>query len=671
MSEFRNRAVGASFAIACVAQVVFAIAAAKAADAPVRVAAPALSSPAYDWNGFYVGGQLGYGLGSVTSTLFDPFASSMTNSFGSMFAGVHGGYNYVFPSRLMLGIEGDVSFANFYVDSRIAFRPTTTNTVVSEEIDAVATLRGRIGYAFDRFLVYGTGGFAWSQARLQEDPGIIREQDKFIRTRGGWTAGGGVEFAIAPQWSARLEYLYDRFDGIFGVFPSTNAYGSSYSLQTWRLGLSRKLGGNGDSAPVAAKDSWPIASSDWNVHGQATFIGQGYPQVHSPYQGQNSLSGAAQYQNTTSATAFLGLRLPDNTEFYINPELMQGSGLSQTFGLGGYSNGEAQKSGFPVPRANIARVFLKHTIGFGGEQETVEDGPNQLPGKQDISRLTLVAGKMAVIDLFDGNTYSHDPRRDFLNWNLYCCGSYDLTMDKVGYSWGAYAELNQKFWALRAGYFLLPTSSNVDSFDMHIPSRGQYIAELELRYSLWSQPGKFRVMGYVNRGNAGGYADAVALPVTSPNYPDITLTRRVRTNPGVAVNIEQAINDQLGVFGRASVGGGQTEKLGWTDVDASVSGGAVLKGAAWGRPDDRVGIGGIVDALSRNARTYFADGGLGILIGDGALNYRHEKILEAFYAYAINQYLTASLDYQFVTNPAYNADRGPVSIFATRLHAEF
>ena len=276
-----------------------------------------------------------------------------------------------------------------------------------------------------------------------------------------------------------------------------------------------------------------------------------------------------------------------------------------------------------------------------------------------------------MIDFFDGNTYSHDPRRDFLNWNMYCCGSYDLTMDKVGYTWGAYAELNQKYWAIRAGYFLLPTSSNVNSFDTHIPSRGQYIAELELRYSMWSQPGKLRVMGYVNRGNAGGYADAVALPIGSDNYPDITLTRRVRSNPGGAINIEQAITEQLGVFSRASLGGGQTEKLGWTDCDASFSVGAVLKGAAWGRPNDRVGVGGIIDALSPAARRYFAAGGLGILIGDGQLNYRQEKILETFYAYSVNPWVTVSIDYQFITNPAYNADRGPVSILAGRLHAEF
>ena len=378
-----------------------------------------------------------------------------------------------------------------------------------------------------------------------------------------------------------------------------------------------------------------------------------------------------QFKNTTSATAFLGLRLPDGTELYVNPELMQGSGLSETFGLGGYSNGEAQKSGFPVPRVNIARAFLRHTIGLGGEQETIQDGPNQLAGKQDISRLTLIAGEMSVIDFFDGNTYSHDPRRDFLNWNMYCCGSYDLTMNKVGYTWGAMAELNQKHWAFRAGYFLLPTTSNVNSFDNRIPSRGEYIAELELRYSIGSQPGKLRLLGWINRGVAGSYTEAVGLPPTSTNYPDITLTRRVRSDPGYALNIEQAINDDLGVFSRASWGRGQTEKLGWTDCDASISLGAVLRGTSWGRPDDRIGLGGVIDALSREARSYFAAGGLGILIGDGQLNYRQEKILEVFYAYSLNPSITLSLDYQFITNPAYNADRGPVSIFAGRLHAEF
>ena len=628
--------------------------------------------PIYDWSGPYLGGHLGYGRGGAASgTAFDPDATSGSNAFGSSFAGVQAGYNVVFPSRLFLGVEADVSFANFYLDDQITAR-STSRSVITDSLDYVGRARGRVGYAFDRWLIYGTGGFAWSQSRIVESPGSAGNDDTALRTHVGWVVGGGAELAIAPQWSARLEYLYDRFGSVSATLPSGTRYESAFNLQTLRLGLNRKLDPDANNTAIAKpSDGWPIQSIDWNVHGQMTFIGQGYPSVHSPYEGQNSLSGAKQFKNTTSATAFLGLRLGDNTEFYVNPELMQGSGLSETYGLGSYSNGEAQKSGFPLPRSNSARVFIRHTFGLGGEQEAIEDGPNQLASKQDISRITVVVGKISAIDFFDGNTYSHDPRRDFLNWNMYCCGSYDLTMDKVGYTWGGYAELNQKDWAFRAGYFLLPTSSNQNSFDTNIPTRGQYVAELELRYSLWSQPGKLRLMGYLSRGNAGSYAEAVALPLTSPNYPDITLTRRVRNNPGFAVNVEQAITDQLGIFSRYSLGAGQTEKLGWTDCDASFSVGAVLKGASWGRPDDRIGIGGVIDALSPAARSYFAAGGLGILIGDGQLNYRNEKILEAFYAYSVSSGVTVTFDYQAIANPAYNADRGPVSIFSTRLHAEF
>jgi high affinity Mn2+ porin len=629
---------------------------------------PSIPAALPDWAGPYVGGHLGYGRGRVASTLTDVGAVSSTNSFGSLFAGVHGGYNVTFASRFVAGLEADVSFANFSWDDQIAAR-ARSDSIISEEIDYIARVRGRFGYAFDRLLVYGTGGFAWSQARLFERPGAVGDEDKRLRTRTGWVAGAGAELVLTPEWSGRLEYLYDHLGGISETFPLGARYESAFNLHTVRLGLSRKLGSYGDGK--SGTDTGDFSALDWNVHGQTTIIGQGYPSFRSPYEGTNSLTGNRQIKNTSSATAFVGVRLPQGTEFYVNPELMQGGGLSDTFGLGGYSNGEAQKSGFPVPRANIARAFVKHTFGLGGEQETVADGANQLAGKQDISRITVAAGKFSVIDYFDGNVYSHDPRRDFLNWNMYCCGSYDLTMDKVGYTWGAYAELNQKYWAFRTGYFLLPTVSNVNTFDMHIPERGQYLAELELRYSLWSQPGKLRLMGYLSRGNAGSYAEAVALPVTSPDYPDIALTRRARNNPGFVVNLEQAITDDLGVFSRASLGSGRTEKMGWTDCDVSFSLGTVLKGTTWGRPDDRIGVGGAVNGLSPQARSYFAAGGLGILIGDGQLNYRTERAVEAFYAYAVNAALTVTADYQFIQNPAYNADRGPVSIFSGRMHAEF
>jgi high affinity Mn2+ porin len=111
--------------------------------------------------------------------------------------------------------------------------------------------------------------------------------------------------------------------------------------------------------------------------------------------------------------------------------------------------------------------------------------------------------------------------------------------------------------------------------------------------------------------------------------------------------------------------------MAFTDIDRSVSLGAVAKGAAWGRPDDRIGVAGAVNALSGPHRDFIAAGGLGVLIGDGRLNYHPERVLEAYYAIGLSKWATLTLDYQYLVNPAYNADRGPVSIYATRFHAGF
>jgi high affinity Mn2+ porin len=654
------------------------IALAARADADdVSAASPVQAPPAlasyYDWNGFYVGGHAADSLGRGTSTLSNPNPTSVGDSFGSLYGGVQAGYNYVFPSRLLLGAEADITFPNFqtYADGLIFTEGTVQGTTVTDRIDYIATLRGRVGYGFDHWLIYGTGGFAWSQARFGESPGVASDEDKILLTRTGWALGLGAEVAIAPDWTARIEYLYDRFGTVAGAFPSGTGYRSVFDINTLRFGLNYKLGSAGAAtAENASSDPWPIARDNWSIHGQFTFIEQGYPAFRSPYEGANSLAGTSQAQNTVSATAFVGFRPWDGTEIYVNPEISQGFGLSTTHGIAGFPNFEAQKASFPVPRFDMARAYMQQTFGLGGEQEIIEDGANKIAGKQDISRVTLIAGRFAVTDFFDNNAYAHDGRTQFFNWNIDCCGSYDWTMDQISYTWGAMAELNQKFWAVRAGYFLVPVVSNSDDFDMHFP-RGEYIGELELRYALFSEPGKLRLMAWANRANMGSYADALAEPITTPNYPDITLVRAVRTNYGFAANLEQAMTADLGVFARASWSPGLDEIIGWTDCDESVSSGAVLKGTLWGRPNDSIGVAGVIEGLSGEARAYFAAGGLGILIGDGALNYQPEKILEAYYSYSLNKWSSLTFDYQFVDDPAYNADRGPVHIFSGRLHAEF
>jgi high affinity Mn2+ porin len=200
------------------------------------------------------------------------------------------------------------------------------------------------------------------------------------------------------------------------------------------------------------------------------------------------------------------------------------------------------------------------------------------------------------------------------------------------------------------------------------------VAELEERYSPFGQPGKLRLGMFANSGNTGNYDQALAIEDANPALDINAVMASIRHDNlkyGFYLNLEQQIAADVGLFARASWNDGQNEILSFTDIDRSVSGGLSIKGRAWGRPNDTIGIGGAVNGLSDAHRAFLAAGGNGLLIGDGHLNYRPEQILETYYAYAIAYNFTVTADYQLITNPAYNADRGPVSIFSGRLHGEF
>ncbi len=249
-------------------------------DVMLTKAAPASSNgwAADNWTGFYVGGHVAGSQGRGTSTLSDPNPFSVGDSFGSLYGGVQAGYNYVFPSRLLLGAEADITFPNFqtYADGLIFTGGTAQGTTVTDQIDYIATLRGRFGYAFDHWLIYATGGFAWSQARFGET-NASGDEDLILLTRTGWTLGLGAEVAIAPDWTVRIEYLYDRFGAAAGVFPSGTGYQSVFDIDTLRVGLNYKLGVSDADITARSSDLWPIARGNWNIHGQFTAIEQGYP----------------------------------------------------------------------------------------------------------------------------------------------------------------------------------------------------------------------------------------------------------------------------------------------------------------------------------------------------------------------------------------------------------
>jgi high affinity Mn2+ porin len=405
----------------------------------------------------------------------------------------------------------------------------------------------------------------------------------------------------------------------------------------------------------------------YSAHAQATMVLEAHDQFPSPYEGQNSLRSKDIDPTSLTATLFLDTRLWHGGDFVFNPELAGGLGFSNTMGMAGFPNGEITRIGLPQPTPYFARAFFRQTFGMGGGEETVEDGVNQIAGKRDVDRFTISVGKMAASDFFDDNLYSHDPRRQFLNWSLMYDGAWDYPANVRGYTYGYVTELNHESWALRYGAFAEPLVANGAEFDPHFLKANGQIIELEKRYKCFDRPGKVHLDAFLNHAHMGNYSEAIA---EMPFSPQIADTRAYRFKYGYTANIEQEITDDLGFFGRAGWNDGHSESWAFTEIDRSISFGFALKGRRWARPEDVCGIGYVCNGLSESHRDYLAHGGYGFIIGDGALNYGHEQILETYYCASVSKNIFITGDFQEALNPAYNRDRGPVSIFTLRVHLE-
>ena len=424
----------------------------------------------------------------------------------------------------------------------------------------------------------------------------------------------------------------------------------------------------------------------WNFHAQNTDIVQYHPGFTAPYSGPNSLSSASEVKETVSLDVILGLRLWGGAEVHVDGLMWQGFGFSDAHGIDGFPNGEAFRLGTDVPNGSISRLFLRQTIGLGGEQETVEDDQFQLAGKRDISRITLTVGRLSAKDIFDNNAYANDPRSQFMSWAFMANQAWDYPGDSLGYITGLAAELNQPKWALRYGFFQMPKVSNGLSAEDRIlkwpydSSAGSgpfleawgMVTELERRYTIGSHPGTVRVLAFLNRAHMGSYQEAVDNAERTGLPADIVATENgYRLKYGFGLNIEQEIVKNIGVFSRLGWSDGNNEAWVFSDVDRTATLGLSVKGEAWRRPNDTFGLAGAFDGISKVHQEFFAAGGLGILAGDGGLNYGWEQILETYYDLAIWKSVHATLDYQFVNHPAFNRDRGPVSVFGARLHWQF
>lgn len=423
------------------------------------------------------------------------------------------------------------------------------------------------------------------------------------------------------------------------------------------------------ATPVATDENMPTPES-WALHGQVTNVTQHHARFASPYSGANSLSGGGRTEETTDISVYIGRSLWEGAELWINPELDQGFGLDNTVGAAGFPSGEAYKLGANTPYWRIPRAFIRQVISLGGSTEAVEGVANQLAGTKAADNITLTIGKFSVIDIFDTNLYAHDPRADFLNWSVISSGAFDYAADSWGYTYGAAAEWTQSWWTIRGGLFQLSKVPNGKVIGFH-PEQFMAVAEVEERHQWLGHPGKFKLLGYINRGNMASYSDAMKLAVQTNTVPDVFPVRRVSTRPGLSLNLEQEVTSDLGIFARLSLNDGRKEAYEFTEINQSLSLGLSLKGHRWGRSEDAFGIAAAVNKLSNDAKRFFSAGGIGILIGDGQLNYRPEQVLEAYYSMHIYTGTNLSLGFQRMTNPAYNTDRGPVNIGSIRLHAEF
>jgi high affinity Mn2+ porin len=410
------------------------------------------------------------------------------------------------------------------------------------------------------------------------------------------------------------------------------------------------------------------AEEEWSLHFQTTVIIQGKGSMDSPYSGPNSLSANRENATSLTSTLFLGRRLWPNAALYIDPEVSGGSGLSRTLGIAGFPNGETTRVATTSPRGYIARLYLEQSFDLGDESEPVAPEKNQLGGRQCTERLTFTAGKLSATDIFDDNTYSHDPRTQFMNWSLMTNGAWDYPADTRGYTYGGAVELTLKTWAVRYGLFAMPEVANGAIFDHSLAHAHGQTLELEYDYSIFERPGKLRLMGYLNNAHMGNYRKTIENPAFNL---DITQSRSYSVKYGVTLNGEQKITEELGFFIRAGWNDGKTETFAFTEIDRSFQAGLSCQGSWWSRPEDTLGLAVVVNGLSKDHHDYLAAGGLGFILGDGRLTYGPETIFEAYYQARFMKSLFVSLDFQFVSDPGYNRDRGPVSIIGLRVHVEF
>ena len=411
------------------------------------------------------------------------------------------------------------------------------------------------------------------------------------------------------------------------------------------------------------------------ISGQANIILQWHGSFPAKYPGPDSLRSTPENATSKVYTLYLGYELTPTTEVFLDIESAGGHGLSNSLGLAGITNLDVVRNTTLSQDPYVARLMLRQVIPLTDER--IESDRDQLHLATSIParRIEFRVGKFGMADFFDVNTWGSDSHLQFLNWTVDNNGAYDYAANTRGYTDGVLIEYDDHWWTLRFAEALMPKVANGIHLDADLARARSENLEFEARGKLVAhRAGTVRLLSYLNHADMGNYREAVddflAGPDTSP--PNITSTRRQgRHKYGFGLNFEQDVNSQAGIFGRLGWSDGHNESFAYTEDDRTLELGAFITGDSWNRHNDRAGVTFVANGIAAAHQQYLALGGLGFLLGDGALTYGPEKIFEGFYTAHLWRGFFASFDLQHINNPGYNQDRGPVTVPGLRFHVDF
>jgi hypothetical protein len=458
------------------------------------------------------------------------------------------------------------------------------------------------------------------------------------------------------------------------------------------LSTAAQAGGDPPSTPAVSGEtrSGPILTmaphsenSRYWISGQANSIFQMHGHFHSPYEGPNSLRDIFEYKASEVGTLYLGYQLRPNsrynTDLIVDVENTGGRGISQALGLAGETNLDVVRNPTLSSAPYLARGEIHQIIGLTGEMTAQDRGPLALATQVPVRRFEIRAGKMTLPDTFDVNSVGTDSHLQFTNWTIDNNGAWDYAADTRGYTVSGILEYDDRVWSVRYGIAAMPVIANGLDLDWAFSRASGQNWEFELRKGLLARflnpkrEGAVRILTYVNHAHMGDYRQSVQeFLAGETSTPEITATERFSAvKYGFGLNTEQEVTGSLRLFARFGWNEDQHESFAYTEVGQTVLFGGDFNGHNWRRPEDKLGVALVSDAIKRDHQNYLHYGGLGFLLGDGGLTYAREDILEWYYNAHLWRGMLGMLGGSFIAHPGYNSDRGPVYVPAARLHIDF